>query len=380
MQQQSLAAPVVQVALQHYSSRLPLPPSLQLWSPAPDPDDRGVLKLVRSAAASVLWLPFRAYTFLIRLGFAQSDSSSPLADLSLLLLLVLVNHSPQPTTLQPPPLRPYHQNPFRAALQALQDSEDVGIDAESGQGRSAPGACAVPFSKLYGALGAGLTGEPSVLLLYVLLHKCHRFQQYVLVRSDADTIVVPLLHRLYNASYKTPCQLYMPLIILLILSQDRGFCQNIQEVTLTSVAWYKERLLQRTTLGSLLVVVLLRTAHTNMSKLKDVYMHQNTLAALANLAPHMSGISSHAAQRLVSLFDMLSRRYQRIGRRSSSGTLDGGTPMGTPHLNLTPLASPGQLAAEHAVYADFMRTVLEIINTIITTGQANITTSFLSGK
>ena len=56
------------------------------------------------------------------------------------------------------------------------------------------------------------------------------------------------------------------------------------------------------------MVVLLRTAHYNMSKLKDVYMHQNTLAALANLAPHMSGISSHAAQRLVSLFDMLSRR------------------------------------------------------------------------
>ena len=44
--------------------------------------------------------------------------------------------------------------------------------------------------------------------------------------------------------------------------------------------------------------------------------------------------------------------------------------MGTPHVNLTPLASPGQLAAEHAVYADFMRTVLEVINTIVTTGQA----------
>jgi hypothetical protein len=56
------------------------------------------------------------------------------------------------------------------------------------------------------------------------------------------------------------------------------------------------------------VVLLLRTAYYNMSKLKDVYMHQNTLAALANVAPHMSGMSSHAAQRLVSLFDMLSRR------------------------------------------------------------------------
>ena len=60
--------------------------------------------------------------------------------------------------------------------------------------------------------------------------------------------------------------------------------------------------------GSLLVVMLLRTAQYNMSKLKDVYMHQNTLAALANVAPHMAGMSSHAAQRLVSLFDMLARR------------------------------------------------------------------------
>jgi hypothetical protein len=61
--------------------------------------------------------------------------------------------------------------------------------------------------------------------------------------------------------------------------------------------------------GSLLVVVLLRTAHYNLAKLKDVYLHTNTLAALANLAPHMAHLSSHAAQRLVSLFDMLSRRY-----------------------------------------------------------------------
>lgn len=57
------------------------------------------------------------------------------------------------------------------------------------------------------------------------------------------------MHRLYETSYKTPSQLYMLLIIILILSQDKGFCQNIQEVTLPSVTWYKERLLQKTTLG-----------------------------------------------------------------------------------------------------------------------------------
>ncbi len=53
------------------------------------------------------------------------------------------------------------------------------------------------------------------------------------------------------------------------------------------------------------MVLLRRTAQYNVSKLKDVYMHQKTLAVLANVALHMSGMSSNAVQRLVSLSDML---------------------------------------------------------------------------
>ena len=151
----------------------------------------------------MLWLPLRAYTFLIRLGFSPSDSSSPLADSALLLLLVLINHTPQQNPAQLSLLPPRIQNPYRAAIIGLQDSEDVGTDAESGRGQTASGISAVPFSQLYNALGVGIQQEPSVLLLYVLLHKCHRFQQYVLVRSDADTILLPLCHRYallhYNA-------------------------------------------------------------------------------------------------------------------------------------------------------------------------------------
>ena len=54
MQQQPLAAPVAQRALEHYSSRPPLPPKLQLWSPSPDAQEKGVLKLVRSAAGQLI--------------------------------------------------------------------------------------------------------------------------------------------------------------------------------------------------------------------------------------------------------------------------------------------------------------------------------------
>ena len=50
MQQRQLAPQVVQQALKHYSCRPPLPPKVHLWSPSPDADNKGVLRLVRSAA------------------------------------------------------------------------------------------------------------------------------------------------------------------------------------------------------------------------------------------------------------------------------------------------------------------------------------------
>ena len=48
----------------------------------------------------------------------------------------------------------------------------------------------------------------------------------------------------------------MLLIIILILSQDKGFSQNIQGVMLGSVPWYKERVLHKTSLGTLTRILL----------------------------------------------------------------------------------------------------------------------------
>ena len=62
-------------------------------------------------------------------------------------------------------------------------------------------------------------------------------------------LVVPLLQQLYCANSRAPSQLYMLLIVILILSQDAGFAQNLQQTIVPSVPWFKERLLQKTTLG-----------------------------------------------------------------------------------------------------------------------------------
>jgi hypothetical protein len=67
------------------------------------------------AAVSVLWLPMQAYGLLVRQSGGQS--SSPLADAGLLLLLVLANHAPVQTPKQP--------NPVKEALQRLQVLEPI---------------------------------------------------------------------------------------------------------------------------------------------------------------------------------------------------------------------------------------------------------------
>lgn len=66
---------------------------------------------------------------------------------------------------------------------------------------------------------------------------------------DLDLLIVPLLQQLYLASSRAPSQLYMLLIVILILSQDAAFAQNLHEITVPTVPWFKERLLQQTSLG-----------------------------------------------------------------------------------------------------------------------------------
>jgi hypothetical protein len=57
-----------------------------------------------------------------------------------------------------------------------------------------------------------------VLLLYALLHGCARFHEYCLVRSDLDTLLLPLLELLYSAHERTSNQA-SPLKCVLAVTQ-----------------------------------------------------------------------------------------------------------------------------------------------------------------
>ena len=60
----------------------------------------------------------------------------------------------------------------------------------------------------------------------------------------------------------------MSLIILLILSEDGGFGQTVHQITIKNVTWYHEKVLTEISLGGLLLLVVIRTIHYNMLKMR----------------------------------------------------------------------------------------------------------------
>lgn len=362
---------VVRKLLTSYIARLPMPANAAHYVTFSKTNQQGVLQKVGSAAATVLRLPYYTYNYL--LSSNSELGPSPLAQNSSLLLLILVHYR---RCLQVDEI--IHGkldgkgedavsvladsdelvlNPFSQALDSARDTEFDLVDLES----DARTDCVtrIPFAALYDTLGLCLKEESSVLLLYSLVHGNPAFLEYVLVRTDIDILLMPLMEMLYDAPRKTPKQIYMLLIILLILSQDASFNASIHKLILPAVPWYKERLLNQTSLGSLMVVILIRTVKYNLSKLRDVYLHTNCLAILSNMAPHVHRLNAYAAQRLVSLFDMLSRKYMKLA--------DSNVKSEDTKLSMESMAEAGDdVPTDLHVYTDFLRIVLEIINAILT--------------
>ncbi|KAG4998322.1 hypothetical protein JHK82_029106 [Glycine max] len=363
-QDSSLVGAVVRRLLLNFMVRSNVPSNRATYSILYDGNQSSVLQRVGSAAANIVLFPF---SYLVSSG--GEESKSPIADISIHVLLVLVhyhkclvsedyaNHksSTSDSLLKENPH--FSDNPYCKALEHAIDCELDRVDIE-GNAHSAPH-IKLPFASLFDTLGICLADEAAVLLLYSLLQGNSAFLEYVLVRTDLDTLLMPILEALYNAPSRTANQIYMLLIILLILSQDSSFNASIHKLILTGVPWYKERLLHQTSLGSLMVVILIRTVQYNLSKLRDVYLQTTCLATLANVAPHVHRLSAYASQRLVSLFDMLSRKYIKLAERrdnklhTAKGDSEGN--------NLVE-----DMSTELHIYTDFLRLVLEIINAILT--------------
>ncbi|KAL5158924.1 Dymeclin [Glycine soja] len=369
-QDSHLVTSVVCKLLLNYITRPRVPFSRASYSIFYDGSQNSVLKKVGSEAANIVLLPF---SYLI--SSSSEGSRNPIADSSLQVLLVIIHYekclvsegysvlkNQVSTSLDSLPKENtyFSENPYCRVLVRATDCELDRVDKEGNAHSDQDQHVKLPFAPLFDTLGMCLADETAVLLLYSLLQGNSTFLEYVLVRTDLDTLLMPILEALYDARRRTANQIYILLIILLILSQDSSFNAGIHKLILPTVPWYKERLLLQSSLGSLMVIILIRTIQYNLSKLRDVYLHTTCLATLANLAPHVHRLSAYASQRLVSLFGMLSRKYNKLADLRD-GKLNNA---GSNSIERSSLVE--DMSAELQIYTDFLRLVLEIINAILT--------------
>ncbi|RID40173.1 hypothetical protein BRARA_J00236 [Brassica rapa] len=340
-QEKSLVCLAVRRLLLNYISRTPPSGKTYMYS---DGDSPCILERVGSAAATFVLLPLN---YLV--NNSGDGSKHPLAEFSLHVLLIFTNyHRPimsdesltdksDDSATSESVSKGHAFSSGNIFSKALTNARDVEFDRSDVEGNAYPGPhVRIPFASLFDTLGMCLADEGAVLLLYSLLQRNSDFKEYVLVRTDLDTMLMSILETLYNASKSTSSnQIYMMLIVLLILSQDSSFNSSIHKMILPSVPWYKEHLLHQTSLGSLMVIILIRTVQHNLFKLRDVYLQTTCLATLANMAPHAHHLSEK----------------QRSIKISLAGEGDGVSE---------------DLAAELQIFTDFLRLVLDILNAILT--------------
>ncbi|NP_001087057.1 dymeclin [Xenopus laevis] len=304
-------------------------------------DGGGLLYGLASGVASGIW------TVLTLGGVGskptpQQEQSSPLANQSLLLLLVLSNLTDSPDC----------PNPFRQSVTFFKNTQDSSVSPTPN-----PHSFQINFNSLYTSLCEQQKSDQATLLLYTLLHQNSNVRTYVLARSDMENLVLPILEILYHVEERNSHHVYMALIILLILTEDDGFNRSIHEVILKNITWYTERVLTEISLGSLLILVVIRTIQFNMTRTRDKYLHTNCLAALANMSAQFRSLHQYAAQRIISLFSLLSKKHNKVLEQATQSL------RGSLGSDESPLPDYAQ---DLNVIEEVIRMMLEIINSCLT--------------
>ncbi|KAF9101041.1 hypothetical protein BGX27_000123 [Mortierella sp. AM989] len=278
---------------------------------------------------------YNAYSYLFtKTGSSLSSEAHPIADRSVLVLLLLHSQA--------------KGNPdweaFKRSIQNIRDERGSMADDTKDH------TIFIPFRKIFHVICQQIHCEEVCLLLHVLLVENTYFRTYVLSRTDPETLYLPILRMVYEGvEGKTNySQVYVLLVILLLFSQDDVFNDSIQKIPMTYQPWFAERLLKSISLGGLAVAIIIRTIQYNLAQHKDVYFHTNSLAILANMSSSLQDIHPYVSQRLVTLFDIVARRYQKLVTKKLQADED------------------VDKNSDVIIYGDMVTLVLEIINSTLT--------------
>ncbi|XP_028033750.1 dymeclin isoform X1 [Bombyx mandarina] len=276
------------------------------------------------------------------------NKEHPVANQSCLLLLALANHCMN------------DDNLYRRSLLCCEDScETSSTTPQKDAVTSQITPPRIDMAALHRALCGAAGCEHVTLLLYLMLHSCRHYKSHVSATPHIENLIVPVLEVLYNAPENNSHHIYMSLIILLILTEDDALIKNVHMITLKNPTWYTERTISEISLGGLMVLVIIRALQYNMTRVRDKYLHTNCLAAVANMSCEFRNLHPYVAQRLISLFESLTKRRARLCSEIEGGDLNN---LELPHQS----EEKTEEIMDHInVLDEVLRMLLEIINSCL---------------
>lgn len=102
-----------------------------------------------------------------------------------------------------------------------------------------------------------------------------------------------------------------------------------------------------------------------MLKMRDKYLHTNCLAALANMSAQFRELHPYVSQRLVSLFETLAKKYQKLMQRMENEKL-----LKEAETKVA-ISENGDVEQDLSVLEEVLRMVLEIFNSCLTNQLTN---------
>eukprot|EP00644_Phytophthora_capsici_P009248 jgi/Phyca11/526760/estExt2_fgenesh1_pm.C_PHYCAscaffold_130009 len=310
------------------------------------------LEGVGSIAASIFRFPWS----FIKYFTTREDTASPLADRSVLLLLVLLQSCRDSDS-------PVTSNPFRGALCGITDGADTdsqGTEIEDprahlvqhreGSSNSSADKVELLYADLFEIVGRHAPYEASHLMLYTLLYSNPMMLDSAVTNADMERLLLPLLETLYHARSVEPNRLYLLVIVLLTFTQDPTFVRMAHtQLVVPNVSWYQEHYMLDVSLGSLMMVIFTRLIFRNITHFQDSFIHLNAFAALSNLARSAENIHMYAAQGIVGLIDMLAKNEAKLVTQMQ-------------RLKTTDKEESEVLAQKQSAYVEFIRLLLGVVS------------------
>ena len=154
-----------------------------------------------------------------------------------------------------------------------------------------------------------LHNPDSVLLLFTMLTENPHMREHLIGLPDLSRLLIPIMEQLYDLDglWEIPSSLSVLLTVLLILSQYASF-HACHDVILPTVPWYTDRILSNISVGSLIVILLVRVIKYNVANAKDMYITRLSLSVISNMGSMLTSMHEYTAQRLIQLTIFLAKK------------------------------------------------------------------------